>query len=171
MTVTPLYPTTLSLDPAALVDIATGLAQATSLWAPHVHADADQRHSVRLLATDAYEVWVLSWAPGQSVSLHDHGPSAGALVVLEGELTEVTVGQGHPQRAILAEGTVQTLEVGLVHDVLNEGTRDAVSLHVYSPPLSVMGIWDEETMTCIGLEEVQLEDTAVTSLPVHTAVA
>ena len=40
--------------------------------------------------TAAYEVWLLSWVPGQGSGLHDHGRSCGVLTVLRGALTEHT---------------------------------------------------------------------------------
>jgi hypothetical protein len=42
-----------------------------------------------LIASERYEVWVIGWTTGQNVRMHDHGSSAGAFVVTEGELTEV----------------------------------------------------------------------------------
>ena len=62
--------------------------------------DPLQRWYHRLAATDEYEVWLLTWLPGQGTDLHDHGGSAGALAVVSGEVTEYTlalpVGLGPP---------------------------------------------------------------------------
>src|SRR5262245_34784611 len=77
------------LPAAMLADIAAGLAAAPPLWRAVVRHDPDGRRPVRLLATDRYEVWVIGWTTGQHVRLHDHGASAGAVVVAEGELVEV----------------------------------------------------------------------------------
>jgi mannose-6-phosphate isomerase-like protein (cupin superfamily) len=148
------HPLQAALGTAALLDIAAGLARAESLWRPHAEADAERRRSVRVLATDTYEVWVLSWAPGQGVSLHDHGPSAGAFVVLEGELTEVVVTDGAMTSVARPSGSSTALPVGIVHDVLNSGPAAATSLHVYSPPLTIMGVWDAETLTRVAVEHL-----------------
>ena len=59
------------------------------LWSAVVRHDPDGRRPVRLIATERYEVWVIGWTTGQHVGVHDHGDSAGAFVVTEGELTEV----------------------------------------------------------------------------------
>ena len=95
-----------TLDVAMLVEIVTGLAAAEALWRPHVTHDAAERARLRLLATPAYEVWLLGWTPGQSVGLHDHGDANGAFVVVDGELVETTltsgrhrVGSGSPRAA------------------------------------------------------------------------
>ena len=76
------------LDTATLSDIVHGLAVAEDLWRPFVLHDADERARVRLLATPAYEVWLLGWTPGQSVGLHDHGGANAAFIVVDGTLTE-----------------------------------------------------------------------------------
>jgi len=123
------------LDRATLVDIACGIAAARDLWAAHVRHDDVERHPVRLLATDAYEVWVVGWTPGQGVSLHDHGGSTGVIVVTEGRLTERTR-TGAARR--LEAGDVTELGPTDVHEVCNEGDEWATSIHVYSPPLAAM---------------------------------
>src|SRR6266511_2315889 len=70
------------LHTAALADIVIGLARAEDLWRPHVLHNPDERARVRLLATPAYEVWLLGWTPGQAVGLHDHGGANAAFVVV-----------------------------------------------------------------------------------------
>src|SRR5262245_17450245 len=79
------------LDLDVLAEIVTGLARAEALWRPYVAHDPDDRVRRRLLATPAYEVWLLGWTPCQSVGLHDHGAANGAFVVVDGELVETTV--------------------------------------------------------------------------------
>lgn len=135
-------PPALGID--ALVDIATGLAQATELWRPHVHHDQLSRTSVRLLATEAYEVWLLGWSQGQGVDLHDHGGANAAFVVLDGELEELTLGPGGLRSRALRPGGVGTVAAGAVHDVINAGTVDATSIHVYSDPLTSMTFYDAD---------------------------
>src|SRR3954469_10615472 len=79
----------LELD--VLGDIVTGLSCAESLWKPYVAHDPHERVRRRLLATPAYEVWLLGWTPGQAVGWHDHGDANGAFVVVDGELAETTL--------------------------------------------------------------------------------
>jgi predicted metal-dependent enzyme (double-stranded beta helix superfamily) len=108
---------------------------------PHAKVDVAQRHHVRLLGTDIYEVWLLGWAPGQHVGMHDHGDAAGAFLFLAGELREVV-----PQRrrSVIDLGARSTGVVarGQLHDVGNVSERPALSIHVYSPPLSTMTFYD-----------------------------
>lgn len=133
-----------TLDLDTLVDIASGLARAEDLWRPHVAHDQLSRTSVRLVATAAYEVWLLGWTPGQSVALHDHGGANAAFVVLEGELDELTLGFAGITTRRLGAGGVGTVASGAVHDVLNRGTVDATSIHVYSDPLRTMTFYEPD---------------------------
>jgi quercetin dioxygenase-like cupin family protein len=139
--------------PADLIaDIAAGVAQVPAAWSDLVCHDPDERRPVRLMATEAYEVWVIGWTKGQHVRPHDHGGSAAAVLVTEGELTEITLmGQRHQLEA----GSVHRLGPGVVHDVVNTSDVPATSIHVYSPPLSTMTYYDPVTWE--PDETVQLE--------------
>lgn len=133
---------TLGID--VLIDIVGGLARAEELWRPHVHHDHLSRTSVRLVATAAYEVWLLGWAPGQGVDLHDHGGANAAFVVLQGELEELTLGFAGITTQRLRAGDVGTVASGAIHDVVNAGSADATSIHVYSDPLRTMTFYEPD---------------------------
>lgn len=125
-----------------LADITAGIAAAPEAWRHLVRHDPDGRQPVRLLATEAYEVWVIGWTPGQGVRPHDHGGSSAAVVVTDGELLEVDL-LGNRRR--LEPGNVLRLGPGIVHDVVNHSNTPATSVHVYSPPLTSMTYYDPET--------------------------
>jgi quercetin dioxygenase-like cupin family protein len=129
---------------ATLVDIATGLAAAEDLWRPHVSHDPLSRTSVRLVATPAYEVWLLGWTQGQGVDLHDHGGADAAFVVLDGELTELTLHDTGIDTVRLRAGAVGTVPAGAVHDVVNRTGAPATSIHVYADPLRSMTFYDAD---------------------------
>lgn len=131
-----------ALDLGDLIAIAQGLATAEDLWRPHVSHDPLSRTSVRLVATDAYEVWLLGWTDGQRVELHDHGGANAAFVVLEGALEEITLGFAGTTTKRLAVGGVGTVPSGVIHDVVNTEPVVATSLHVYSNPLRTMTYYD-----------------------------
>lgn len=133
-----------ALDLGALVDIALGLARAEDLWRAHVSHDPLSRTSVRLVATDAYEVWLLGWTDGQRVELHDHGGANAAFVVVEGELEEITLGFAGTTTKRLITGAVGTVPAGAIHDVVNTKPEAATSLHVYSNPLRTMTYYDRD---------------------------
>src|SRR5262245_36064210 len=120
------------LDTHLMQDIAEGIAAAEDLWREHAHHGDDHRRPVRLIASDRWEAWVIGWTAGQRVEMHDHGGSAGVLVVAEGDLIEVTSHRGHLVHSTMATGTVAHLPVGVVHEVVATGPEGATSIHVYS---------------------------------------
>ena len=149
------------LPMASLRAIADGIARAEPLWRAVTHHEEIERRPVRLLATDRYEVWVIGWTTGQGVDLHDHGPSAGVLAVVEGRLVDVTLTGHRLTRTTVAAGQQRSLRVGLVHDVVNPFLQPATSVHVYSPPLSVMHRYDRATHRVLAAEPVATEAPAL----------
>lgn len=100
----------------------------------------EQRRPARLALTDGVELWLLSWRPGQDTGPHDHGGAYGSFTVLLGELTEDFTEDyrylGVPSRSALREvGAAVGFGPKRAHRVRNLGTRDAASVHAYSPPL------------------------------------
>jgi len=130
------------LDDQLLVDIVSGIAEIPAAWRWLIRHDPARRHPVRLVATEAYEVWVIGWTQGQHVRPHNHGGSVAAVLVAEGELTELTLAG---QRRTLSPGTVHRLGPEVVHDVVNRSEVPATSVHVYSPPLTTMTYYDPVT--------------------------
>lgn len=96
----------------------------------------------RLAEHADYEVWLLTWLPGQGTDLHDHGGSAGAFYVVSGVLTEDTVsGADAPPTVVsrtLRSGTGRRFGRHHIHRVTNQGPAPAVSVHVYGPALTTM---------------------------------
>ena len=135
------------LDTASLASVADRYAAALDQHdLEGLAPPAGSRHYELLLRTAACEVWVIAWGAGSHLPLHDHGDSAGAFHVLEGELSEVHTRRrtGAPLVAgSLRSGSRRTMEPGDVHEVHNPGTEVAISVHAYSPPL--------EDMTFYGL--------------------
>ncbi|MER7815740.1 cysteine dioxygenase family protein [Streptomyces sp. NPDC096153] len=119
---------------AEFAGLARSVAEDRAQWAPLVRYDATTRWYHRLRTGPGYEVWLLSWVPGQGSGLHDHGPSSGVMTVLEGELTERTA---RADRALTA-GAQRVFAPGYVHEVVNDSLEPAVSLHVYFPGLTEM---------------------------------
>src|SRR5271165_7302133 len=62
-------------------------------WMDKVRLRAEHRWYERLYLGVDYDIWVISWLPGQSTGFHDHGPSAGAFVVASGILEEHRLGE------------------------------------------------------------------------------
>jgi hypothetical protein len=109
-------------------------------WGHLVRFSVQRRWFHRLELADDYEVWLLSWLPGQHTGFHDHGEAVGAFAVARGELSERTVARGRSQarsRPVTA-GCVRAFGSQYVHDVVNISAGPAVSVHAYSPPLTAM---------------------------------
>ncbi|MEU6016534.1 cysteine dioxygenase family protein [Streptomyces sp. NPDC047515] len=119
---------------AEFVGLARSIAADRAQWAPLVRYDTTTRWYHRLRTGPGYEVWLLSWVPGQGTGRHDHGLSSGVLTVLEGRLTE-HAGRG---ARTLEPGAQRVFAPGYVHEVVNDSLEPAVSLHVYYPGLTEM---------------------------------
>lgn len=160
--VPPTFGGTTTLAPSFLLQIVDGLAEAESLWRPHLALDPTDRGKVRLVATDVYEVWLLGWMPGQGVDLHDHGGANAAFRVVDGALVELEVDHGAAGRVLrrrtLPTGSTRRVPSGVVHDVLNVSSAPAASIHAYSPPLRTMGFYDPVDLTPTRTEPVRWVD-------------
>lgn len=93
-----------------------------------------EREAIRLLATDDYELWLISWPPESQTDWHDHGTAAGALTVLHGTLVEDTF-DGGLQLADVYPGHARAFAAGHAHNLRNASGEWALSLHAYSPRL------------------------------------
>jgi predicted metal-dependent enzyme (double-stranded beta helix superfamily) len=139
------------ITPKARVDhlaVARQYVARSNDWPLAPRFDPNERWYHRLAAENDYEVWLLTWLPGQGTDLHDHGGSAGAFVVVSGQLTERTVaatagpvaGADRPALvdAPIAAGTGRWFGSHHIHQIINDGDRPAVSVHVYGPALKTM---------------------------------
>lgn len=123
---------------AEFAGLARSVAADRAQWAPLVQYDATTRWYHRLRTGPGYEVWLLSWVPGQGSGAHGHGPSSGVLTVLEGELTE----RNDRGTRKLGAGAQYVSVPGHVHEVVNDSLEPAVSLHVYFPGLTEMPMYE-----------------------------
>ena len=129
------------LTPAQLAAELQRLTSSPAEWAARVRLDPEGRWYERIHMTDDFEVWLISWLPGQSTGFHDHGVSAGAFGVVWGELDESVASRrgAAPRATRVTAGVVRAFGPHYVHDVQNSSTGSvAVSVHAYSPPLSEM---------------------------------
>jgi hypothetical protein len=140
------------LDSLTIVDLAEivqELADSPEIWWPKVQRAAGQRWYAPLLQDDTCEAWLLGWPVGEGIELHDHGDSSGALIVVEGALSETYIGVSDWVRAgarlshrRLPEGALVCFGPDHIHDVVNGGTRQALSIHAYSPRLRSMTFYE-----------------------------
>ncbi|ONI70299.1 cysteine dioxygenase [Actinosynnema sp. ALI-1.44] len=98
-------------------------------WKSHLRYDPAERFSVLLDRTGDHEIWLMSWLPGQSTDLHDHGSATGAFTIVSGVLTERVMRTGDTLE--LRPGQSRVFAPHYVHQVSNQGADPAVSIHVY----------------------------------------
>ena len=147
------------------------LAGRPAEWVSRVRLDPEGRWYEQIHLDGCYEIWLISWLPGQSTGFHDHGQANGAFSVVWGALDECTVssgpvpsgpvlggpvpsgpvlggaGQPRPVSGVtvrpVTQGVVRAFGPRYVHDVRNSSNGSvAVSIHAYSPPLSEMTRYD-----------------------------
>jgi hypothetical protein len=123
---------------AGYAQLVREIAADTARWAPLVRYDALTRWYARLETGPGYEVWLLSWLPGQSSGLHDHGDSSGVLTVVQGELVERSLTRAGESSRVLRPGGRRVFAPGYLHEVVNASLEPAVSIHLYSPGLTQM---------------------------------
>lgn len=125
-----------ALDAVELARITLGLASLTA-WRDLVRHDPARRWYEQVVLTDAIEVWLIGWTPGQFTSPHDHGGAHGSFAVIAGELVEDVYdgpSLARPRRLVHPSGSAVGFDAGHVHRVANEGSVNATSIHAYSPP-------------------------------------
>ncbi|HYE76880.1 MAG TPA: cysteine dioxygenase family protein [bacterium] len=116
--------------------------------APFISYREDGYNRCQVFLTEFQELLVLSWLPGQVTPIHDHVFSIGAIRVVQGPAMEqrfcwtgdgrlrTGLCQRHPTRY------VAPVERDIVHQIWNPGPGPMVTLHLYSPPLAPMNIYD-----------------------------
>ncbi|MDQ1672427.1 MAG: hypothetical protein QOC98_989, partial [Frankiaceae bacterium] len=136
-----------AMGPTALAGLLEKLVSAPQLWSPSVRHEPTSRWYGSLFRDDVVDLWLLTWQQDNSTDLHDHGGSSGAFRVVSGALSEFRPALGNDgdvvlRRTVRRPGATVSFGPRLVHDVHNVDAVPAVSLHVYSPPLSSMTYYD-----------------------------
>ena len=132
------------LEAADLLAMAQGFAGSAMSW-PGLD-NPSERCWRTIAATDRFEAWVVAWPVRDSIGLHDHGGSAGAVVVVSGTLVETSVRSGAGELGATSRSipTGGHLVFGPrdVHNLVNHGPGPALSVHVFSPALHAMTYFD-----------------------------
>ena len=130
------------LEQHAAAELALELAADRSRWEHLVRHNPEQRIFAPLDAGPNAGAWLICWMPGHDTGFHDHDHSSGAVTVVAGQVREERIGSdwqvtGTTYRA----GDVFAFVSGDIHRMLHVGDESAVSIHVYSPKLHVMGAY------------------------------
>lgn len=119
------------LSARALAAMAATLAARPTTDAP----PGEGRRWQRIAATDRYEAWVIAWPHGTGLALHDHAGSVAGVAMVTGRLRERYLLDGTLHTRWWATGDALALAADHAHEVLSLDGAEAVSVHVYSPPL------------------------------------
>jgi rhodanese-related sulfurtransferase len=139
---------TVSRTPEELANIVSLFASSGG-WMDKVRLRADRRWYDRLYHGPDYDIWVISWLPGQSTGFHDHGASSGAFVVATGILEEHRPGE---RTRVISPDKPRVFGPDYTHDVRNVSLAPAISIHAYSPPLSEMNEYELDGIQLVPRE-------------------
>ena len=127
-----------------------------------------ERWFTRIHGDEELDIWLISWVPGHATELHDHGGSLGALTVLSGSLNEYRWDGRRLRRRRLDAGDQAGFPLGWVHDVVwapdpvaratPVPVQPALSVHAYSPPLTVMSYYDVTERNTLRRQRTELTD-------------
>ena len=137
-----------SRTPEELANIITRFASSEG-WMEKVRLRTERRWYERLYHGPDYDIWVISWLPGQSTGFHDHGASSGAFVVATGILEERRPGE---QSRVIHPDRPRAFGPDYTHDVRNVSLAPAISIHAYSPPLSEMNEYELDGIQLVPRE-------------------
>ncbi|SDW00280.1 cysteine dioxygenase [Marininema mesophilum] len=112
-----------------------------------------------LFQSEHVEVLIMNWAQHFKCAPHDHGNSHGWVHVVKGVSTQTIYSLQReipvPQHTgVTEEGASFFAPRTMVHDMENQSESSLVTLHVYSPPISGMKVYDlERCMACVVSED------------------
>jgi cysteine dioxygenase len=103
----------------------------------------------RVIRNAHVEMLVLCWRPGHYTSIHDHNGSYSSIRVLRGEMHETLYcyddvrGLCEDFSRTWSPGHIATADIPDIHRIGNceDGGRDLVTLHCYSPPFDVINTY------------------------------
>lgn len=101
--------------------------------------------SYELIWADSHvNAWIIRWSDDADTGFHDHDGSAAGIVVLEGAVVEERLALGAPPLARrFGAGESFHMPASAIHRIRHAGGRSALTVHAYSPPLTVQGVYRE----------------------------
>lgn len=118
----------------ALTQIVAGLASIPRVVTDETGGLSTEPRSLRLIATDSYDVWLITWPPGSGIDEHDHGDSMSVLKVVSGCLIDT----GETGEIVVGTDNSLVTPPGQRHRLHNPLPIEATTVHAYSPPLEAM---------------------------------
>jgi hypothetical protein len=120
----------------AIESIALGLAAVVGT--PTEQPARGEVHRHRVIATAAYDAWIVTVGPQTAIEPHDHDGSIGVIAVTDGHLIEFGLDDDAQRRSRLRHliGGDRT-QIGITHrhSLANPDLVPATTVQVFSPPL------------------------------------
>jgi len=133
------------LEPAAAERFAASLARSAMRRCGLGDVVASAR-SYELIWADVYvNAWIIRWSDDADTGFHDHDGSAAGIVVLEGDVVEERLALGgSPITRRFGAGQSFHMPASAIHRIRHGGGASALTVHAYSPPLTVQGVYRED---------------------------
>ncbi|HKP92004.1 MAG TPA: cysteine dioxygenase family protein [Thermoleophilaceae bacterium] len=125
-----------------LRDLALAVASRPELWRHLAHHDPAARFYEELLRDDHVAVWLICWMRDHDTGFHDHDRSSGGVAIASGAVREDRLSLAGPVTRWFRAGQAFDFAASDIHRVLHDGSKPAVTIHAYSPPLSRMGAYE-----------------------------
>ena len=131
------------LSAAELRQFAAALAGSPQRWRDRVEAaGGGSRCYTERWSDDFVNAWAIRWSDDADTGFHDHDGAAAAIVVIEGFVVEERLTLvGPPITRRFGPGQSFHLPASAIHRVRHGGGGPALTVHAYSPPLRVQGIY------------------------------
>lgn len=132
----------MTLSPTELDDFVQVLARRRTEWEHLIRHSPDGRVFEQVWDDEEVNAWLICWSDLQDTGWHDHDASAAAIFVLDGQIREERLRlAAAPVSCVMRSGTSFYVPSSAIHRVLHAGSRPAVTLHAYSPPLTRTGAY------------------------------
>jgi hypothetical protein len=131
------------LSAAQLQRFAAGLANSPKRWRGLGELPRSGSRCYTELWSDEYvNAWAIRWSDDADTGFHDHCGAAAAIVVVEGRVVEERLRlAGPPIARHFGAGQSFQLPASAIHRVRHGGGAAALTVHAYSPPLRVQGVY------------------------------
>lgn len=105
-------------------------------WKLYEKFDPKRYNRAEVYKNNKFEIYVITWAPGQESSIHDHPDYGCWIKILRGNLYETiyNIGGKQTENKILNTGNVGFMHNDYgYHKITNKSSDISTSLHIYSP--------------------------------------
>ncbi|MGD0196836.1 MAG: cysteine dioxygenase family protein [Solirubrobacteraceae bacterium] len=132
-----------TLNAIELERFAATLAERRDRWQEMLDALGARERAFIEIWSDAFvNAWAIRWTTGADTGFHDHDLAAAGITVVDGSIVEERLTlSGSPIARQFEPGRTFSVPPSAIHRVRHVGGPIALTIHVYSPPLRVQGVY------------------------------